>query len=409
MDVANWQRYFSIWCEESYKPIVLMIDEVDTAANNQVFLDFLAQLRAYYLERDIIPTFQSVILAGVYDIRNVRRKLRTEKDHKTNSPWNIAADFLVDMNFSARDIAGMLQLYEDDYQTGMDVHKMAELLYDYTSGYPYLVSRLCKFMDERIAGKKGFSDRSSAWTKEGFLDALKLLLDETNPLYQSLKGKLEDYPELKRVLYDLLFTGKPVPYTAMNDAIEVASMFGFIKNVDGTALISNRIFETVLYNWFMSEEYGNSKIYNKGLQDKNQFIVEGHLNVRKILEKFVESFDELYGDQDEAFLEDAGRRYFMLFLKPIINGNGHSYIEAETRNHERMDLVIDYHGEQFVIEMKVWRGNAYHERGEKQLCAYLDYFHLNKGYMLSFNFNKKKKIGVKDIVLGDKLLVEAVV
>ena len=72
------------------------------------------------------------------------------------------ADFLVDMNFSARDIAGMLQLYEDDYQTGMNVHKMAELLYDYTSGYPYLVSRLCKFMDERIVGKKGFSDRSSA-------------------------------------------------------------------------------------------------------------------------------------------------------------------------------------------------------------------------------------------------------
>ena len=170
------------------------------------------------------------------------------------------ADFLVDMNFSARDIAGMLQLYEDDYQTGMDVHKMAELLYDYTSGYPYLVSRLCKFMDERIAGKKGFSDRSSAWTKEGFLDTLKLLLDETNPLYQSLKGKLEDYPELKRLLYDFLFTGKPVPYTAMNDAIEVASMFGFIKNAEGTAVISNRIFETVLYNWFMSEEYGSNKI-----------------------------------------------------------------------------------------------------------------------------------------------------
>ena len=115
------------------------------------------------------------------------------------------------------------------------------------------------------------------------------------------------------------------------------------------------------------------------------------------------------GDQEESFLEDAGRRYFMLFLKPIINGTGHSYVEAETRNRERTDLVIDYRGEQFVIEMKVWRGNAYHERGEKQLSDYLDYFHLKKGYMLSFNFNKKKEIGVKDIVLGDKLLVEAVV
>lgn len=29
--------------------------------------------------------------------------------------------------------------------------------------------------------------------------------------------------------------------------------------------------------------------------------------------------------------------------------------------------------------------------------------------MLSFNFNKKKMIGVKEIHLGDKLLIEAVV
>ena len=40
---------------------------------------------------------------------------------------------------------------------------------------------------------------------------------------------------------------------------------------------------------------------------------------------------------------------------------------------------------------------------------YLDYFNLKKGYMLSFNFNKKKKIGVKEVCIGDKILVEAVV
>ena len=174
-------------------------------------------------------------------------------------------------------------------------------------------------------------------------------------------------------------------------------------------VIFNRIFETVLYNWFMSEEYVSNKIYDIGAREKNHFITGGHLNVRRILEKFVESFDELYGDKNEAFLEDVGRRYFMLFLKPIINGAGNSYVEAETRNRERMDLVIDYLGEQFVIELKVWRGDAYNLRGEKQLYNYLEYFHLKKGYMLSFNFNKKKEIGVKEIVLGDKLIVEAVV
>ena len=74
-----------------------------------------------------------------------------------------------------------------------------------------------------------------------------------------------------------------------------------------------------------------------------------------------------------------------------------------------MDLVLYYRGEQSVIEIKIWRGNAYNERGEEQLSDYLDYFHLKKGYMLSFNFNKRKEIGVKEIRVRDKILIEAVV
>ncbi|MCD7761406.1 MAG: ATP-binding protein [Clostridiales bacterium] len=407
--MADLMECFSKWCEQAARPIVLIIDEVDTASNNQVFLDFLAQLRAAYLDRDTIPTFQSVILAGVYDIRNIRRKLRPEEEHKTNSPWNIAADFLVDMSFSVSDIAGMLEEYEADHSTGMNVESMARLLYDYTSGYPYLVSRLCKLLDERISRTERFSGLSAAWTKGGLLEAVKLLVAEKNPLFESLLNKITDYPELRTVVYDLLFTGRAVPYSPWNRSIEVAEMFGFVRNEKGSAVISNRIFESILYNYFMSEEYITSKLYDAGLQEKNQFIAGGHLNVRRILEKFVETFDYLYGDRDEEFLEDTGRRYFLLFLKPIINGVGNSYVEAETRNRERMDVVIDYRGEQFIIEMKIWRGNTYHERGEEQLAAYLDYFHLKKGYMLSFNFNKNKEIGVKEIVLGDRVLVEAVV
>ncbi|MCC8127907.1 MAG: ATP-binding protein [Clostridiales bacterium] len=397
------------WSETCNRKIVLIIDEVDSATNNQIFMDFLAQLRLYYLTREKTATFHSVILAGVYDVRNLKKKLRPEEDRRNNSPWNIAAEFNIDMSFSTDDIAGMLKDYEADFHTGMDIAKMAGLLYDYTSGYPYLVSRLCKLMDERVPKMEPFSDKRNAWTKSGFTEALKILQNEMNPLYQSLKGKLEDYPQLRNVLYELLFTGKPIPYTIMNDYIEIAVMFGFIKNRNGTAVISNRIFETVLYNWFISEEYMNNRMYDLGVKEKNQFIAGGHLNVRRILEKFVETFDDLYGDQEETFLEDVGRRYFMLFLKPIINGVGNCYVEAETRNHERMDLVIDYCGEQFVIELKIWRGNAYLERGEQQLFDYLNYFHLEKGYMLSFNFNKKKEIGVKEIRFKNKVLVEAVV
>ncbi len=403
-------RSLSGLCEKSEKRIVLLIDEVDTATNNQVFIDFLAQLRAYYLKKNRTAAFQSVILAGVYDVRNIKRKLRPEEEHKVNSPWNIAADFLVDMSFSAEEIRQMLCGYEVDYNTGMDVGKMSGFLYDYTSGYPYLVSRLCMIMDERIPGIPDFPDRSSAWTKEGLLTAVRMLLEENNPLFESLMDKLDVFPELKQVIMRLLFQGQSIAYNADDSSVHNARMFGFVKVENSSVFIANRIFETRLYNKFLLDfKEQNSEIYLEGTRQKNQFVIGGHLNVRLILEKFVETFDFLYGEQNQTFLEDEGRKYFMLFLRPIINGTGNCYVEAQTRNRERMDLVIDYYGEQSIIELKIWHGNAYKERGEKQLSDYLDYFHLKKGYMLSFNFNKKKEIGVKEIVLGDRLLIEAVV
>ena len=410
LELVELFRLLSTICQYSKKPIVLMIDEVDSATNNQVFLDFLAQLRGYYIDRDESPTFQSVILAGVYDVKNIKRKIRPEDDHKMNSPWNIAVDFTIDMSFSAKEIAGMLQEYENDYHTGMNIEEMAELLSDYTSGYPYLVSRLCKLMDERIVGEKSFPDKNSVWTKAGFLAALRLLLKEQNSLFESLIGKLNDFPELNGIISRLLFQGQSIAYNPDDPAVQTAQMFGFVKVVDSNVVIANRVFETRLYNnYLLKYDAQNSDIYFAGSSQKNQFVVDGHLNMRKVLEKFVETFDYLYGDQEEVFLEETGRKYFMLFLRPIINGTGNCYVEAETRNRERMDIVIDYNGEQHICELKIWRGNAYKERGEEQLSDYHDYYHLKKGYMLSFNFNKKKEIGVKDIVFGDKLLVEAVV
>lgn len=397
-------------CGACDKPIILMIDEIDSAANNQVFLDFLAQLRAYYIDRDVQPTFQSVILSGVYDVKNVRRKIRPEDEHKVNSPWNIAADFNIEMSFSQKEIAGMLAEYDDDYHIGMDKEQMSQLIYDYTSGYPFLVSRLCKLMDEEISRADGFSSKSEAWTVEGFHESVKQLLSEKNTLFESLIGKLSNYPELNAMLESLLFTGKSIVYNADNSAIDNATMFGFVKNDHGTVAIANRIFEMRLYNLYLStSEMQEKDIYRASLEDKNQFIVDGRLNMRRILEKFVVHFNELYGDRNETFLEDEGRKYFLLYLRPIINGTGNYYIESRTRGLRRTDVIVDYRGEQYVIEMKIWHGEEYNNRGEKQLVQYLEDYHQKKGYMVSFNFNQKKQSGVHEIIVGDKTLVEAVV
>lgn len=402
-------EYLSDLCGASEKPVVLIIDEVDSATNNQVFLDFLAQLRGYYLTRRTTPTFQSVILAGVYDVRNIKRKLRPEDEHKINSPWNIAADFDVAMSLSEEGIAGMLREYETDHHTGMNVEELAGLLYDYTSGYPFLVSRICKLLDEVVCKSTLYPSPEASWTKGGFLEAVKLLLNEKNTLFESMTGKIQEYTELHQILYFLLFRGSRTFYNLLDPSIEIAELFGFIKNENGTVVISNRIFETVLYNFFLTKEAVNNETSLAAFQDKNQFVQDGRLNMELVLEKFAQHFDDVYGDQDQKFLEEEGRRYFLLYLRPIINGTGNYYIESRTRNMERTDVIVDYRGEQFVCELKIWHGNAYRERGEKQLSAYLDSYHLKKGYMISFNFNEKKEVGVKKILLGDKVLIEAVV
>ncbi|MGN0482453.1 MAG: AAA-like domain-containing protein [Lachnospiraceae bacterium] len=397
-------------CDTANKPIVLMIDEVDSATNNQVFLDFLAQIRAQYIKRFQQPTFQSVILAGVYDVKNLKRKIRPEEEQNYNSPWNIAADFKVDLSFSKEDIVGMLAEYESDYHTGMDMERMASLLLDYTSGYPFLVSRLCQLMDEDVSVKKEYGSKETAWTKAGFYEAVRMILSEKNTLFESLIGKLHEYPKLNAMLRTLLFTGRSFTYGVDGSVIDMAAMFGFVKNENGTVAVANRIFETRLYNYYLSEEEMQQKdIYKASLQERNQFVVDGHLNMKKILEKFVMHFHDIYGNETEKFLEEEGRQYFLLYLRPIINGTGNYYIEARTRDLRRTDIIVDYHGEQFVIEMKIWHGEEYNQRGEKQLMGYLEDYHVKKGYMISFNFNKKKTIGVHEIIIEDKAIIEAVV
>lgn len=80
-----------------------------------------------------------------------------------------------------------------------------------------------------------------------------MILSEKSTLFESLIGKLYDYPQLNKMLRAILFTGKTFSYAADGSAIDMAAMFGFIKNQDGKVVIANRIFEVRLYNFYLSE------------------------------------------------------------------------------------------------------------------------------------------------------------
>ena len=400
-------RLFDRWCRENQKPIVLIIDEVDTATNNQVFLDFLGKLRANYLKREKnarYRTFQSVILAGVTDVKHVKSKIRPGDEHKENSPWNIAADFTIDMSLSENGIRGMLGEYEADHHTGMDMAAMAKLLREYTEGYPFLVSRLCQLMDERVSETMSLCE---TWTVRGLEEAVKLILEEKNTLFESLTKNLNNCPELKAAIRSILMEGTKLTWNPDQRDIVLMQMFGLIRNDHNTVRVANRIFETRLYNLFLSEEELKNNIFSReGEQAKNLFVSDGKLNMRLIMERFIETYTQIYGPLEERFREKDGREQFLLYLKPIINGTGNYYIEAQTRNQSRTDVIVDYLGKQYIIELKIWRGPRYNADGERQLSEYLDYWNLTTGYMLSFNFNKKKQQGVHPVHVGGKIVYE---
>ena len=241
------------------------------------------------------------------------------------------------------------------------------------------------------------------------LSAVKELLNERNTLFDDMAKKLDDFSDLRAMLKAILYNGSEFTWNTDNKVMELAYMFGYICEKDRKVVISNRIMEMRLYNAFLSEEETNSQLYASASVEKPRFIKDGALDMDLILERFVVHYTDIYGDRDEAFHEEEGRKHFMLYIKPIINGTGNYYIESETRDRTRTDMIIDYLGKQYIIEMKIWHGNAYNERGEEQLSDYLDFYHCDKGYMLSFNFNKNKTIGVHTIDMNGKTIVEAVV
>ena len=301
----------------------------------------------------------------------------------------------------------MLEEYDGDHHIGMDTEKLARQIREYTNGYPFLVSRICQLIDEKLSKSMPAKD---AWSCQGVEEAVNLILAESNTLFQSLTKNLNNYPELKASIRSILMEGTRLTWNAQQDAIVQMQMYGLIREDHNTVRISNRIFETMLYNLFFSEEELRNNVFSRaGSLAKNQFVEDGKLNMRLILQRFCETYTEICGPLTDRFKEKDGREQFLLYLKPIINGTGNYYIEAQTRDQTRTDVIVDYLGQQYIIELKIWRGPRYNAEGERQISQYLDYFGLTTGYMLSFNFNKKKETGMKRVQIADKTLYEATV
>ncbi len=399
-DLDTLSDYISEFIEECDREVILIIDEVDKSSDNQLFINFLGILREKYLRRidDEDVSFKSVILAGVYDIKNLKLKLRPDEEKKYNSPWNIAVPFNIDMSLSEKGIEKMLKEYKNDRNIRLNAKKSAEFIHFYTNGYPFLVSRICQIIDE---------DLNALWNEENMIKAIKILLNEKNTLFDDLIKNIENNNDLKEYILDIIMNGARNTFNILNPIINLGVMFGYFKNEDNMVAISNRIFSQVLYNYFSSllENNDTMKKYNF----KSDFICGNGLNVEKILIRFQQFMKEEYSSKNENFLEKHGRMLFLSFLTPIINGIGFAFKEVQISEEKRLDIVITYNSNKYIIELKVWHGEEYHEKGLKQLVDYLNINNQNKGYLLVFNFNKNKEYKKEEVIVEGKEIFEVFV
>ncbi len=151
-----------------------------------------------------VKEIKKLVDAGKYFTINRARQYGKTTTITALAPFDIAADFDIDMSLSEDGIRGMLDEYEADHHTGMDTAAIAGIIRDYTDGYPFLVSRICQLLDESVSKNMSISD---AWTIIGVDEAVKQLLAENNTLFQPITKNLNNYPELKAAIKGILMEG----------------------------------------------------------------------------------------------------------------------------------------------------------------------------------------------------------
>ncbi len=381
-DLEELSDFITEFVNQTDRKVVLMIDEVDKSSNNQLFVSFLAVLRNKYLERGSFKTFHSVVLAGVHDVKSLKLKLRSEDERKYNSPWNIAADFTVDMNLQPSEIKPMLDEYVADKGVKMNTLQIAETLFYYTSGYPFLVSKLCKMLDEDLI-------TNGEWRAEDVEIAVKKLVTESNTNFDNLLKNLENDAELHDLVYQTAIDNEGLSFNIHTPTTNLAFLHGIVVNKNGKIAIHNKIYSEVISN------YMANKMEIKQLTSGNDFGIgyknnDGTLNMEAVLLGFQAFMKKEYSRKDRDFLEKNGRLVFLAFLKPIINGSGYDFKEPQVSEEKRLDLVITYLHQKFVAELKLWYGPKAHEKGLVQLADYLDIQALNEGYLLIFDHSEVK-------------------
>ena len=366
------------WCESDARPLVLLIDEIDSLVGDTL-LSVLRQLRAGYDERPRgFP--HSVVLCGVRDVRDYRIHSGSEKAIIAGgSAFNVKARSLRLGDFSEGEVRALLAQHTEE--TGQAFTPEAlDLIWAQTQGQPWLVNALS---DEACFGNEAGRDGARAITAEDIFEAREQLISRRETHLDQLADKLQE-ERVRRVVEPLLSGGGEHESSARD--IEYVRDLGLITQ-HGPLRIANPVYAEVVPREL-------TYAVQETLPQETAWYVDagGGLDVVKLLGAFQEFFREHSEHWVARFdYQEAGPQLLLqAFLQRVANGGGR--IEREYGlGRGRTDLLIVWpqadRNHKFVVECKVVHKGLEPtiREGLRQTLGYMDRCAAESGHLVVFD------------------------
>lgn len=377
------------WAIQSDKPLILLIDEIDSLIGDTL-ISVLRQLRAGYDKRSAAFP-QSVILCGVRDVRDYRIHASSSKEMITGgSAFNIKAESLRLGNFDQQEIATLYQQHTAD--TGQSfADEVITRVWELTRGQPWLINALGY---ETCFRMKAGRNRSQPITLEMLERAKEQIILRRETHLDQLTDKLKE-PRVRRIIEPML-AGTDLDEHVLEDDIQYVRDLGLIERTQAGLQIANAIYREVIprqLNYITQLNLESLVPVQWYLQ------ANGKLDMNKLLTAFQEFFRMNSEHWVERFdYKEAGPQLLLqAFLQRVINGGGR--IEREYGlGRGRTDLLILWHyGEEnavqrVVIETKIRHGNLEKviEDGLAQTWAYMDRSNTAEGHLIIFDTSAER-------------------
>ncbi len=372
--ISTFKNYLTDWARNCSLPIVLLVDEIDSLYDD-VLVSVRRQLRdGFQFRPDAFPS--SVALVGLRDVREYKEKVReNDKSIGSGSRFNVKAESLRISNFTRTEIAGLLQQYTDEGGQVFD-EEIIDLMFSLTGGQPWLVNALAREITEKILER----DTSKPITLEIVNQAKENLIMRRDIHLDSLIDKLMD--SRIRPVIDALIAGTDIEFNNFDDNLRYASDLGIIKKTETGITIANDIYKEII-----SRVLNQHFVVNMLPKVSPQWFIKpgGRLDMEALLREF----QDFYREHAESWLDgfsfhESGKQLMLMaFLQRIVNGGG-SIASEMAVGSGRTDLVVDFNGDVFVLELKIKRPNINMERAYKQLFHYLDQLNQPHGYLILF-------------------------